>query len=204
MKKTILTTLVALMLMSAVSVAQVSTPGLPFSVYAGGALSLPSSPEGFRDGWKFGYHGMLGVGFNVAPRIQMIGKFEYHKFQSDLDTFGGSTVDGGGFNSIMFGVDGRLNLGAPIVPIKPYALGGIGIASVSFDEYTSSDPLIASSLNSGVSTEKFSKFYFNFGAGVEFTLAPKASMFVQARYVNVATDGGSTGYIPVTLGLKLF
>ena len=204
MKKTILTALVALLIMSAVSVAQVSTPGLPFSVYAGGALSLPSSPEGFRDGWKFGYHGMIGAGFNVAPRIQVIGKVEYHKFQSDLDTFGGSSVDGGGIKSIMFGVDGRLNLGAPVIPIKPYAIGGIGMASVTAEEYESTDPLIASSLNSGVDTETQSKVYYNFGAGVEFTLAPKASLFVQARYVNIATDGSSTGFIPVTVGLKLF
>ena len=204
MKKIVITTLAALLVLSAVSVAQVSTPGLPFSVYAGGALSLPNAPEGFRDGWKFGYHGSLGVGFNVAPRVQMIGKVEYHKFQSDLDTFGGSSVDGGGIKSVMFGVDGRLNLGAPIVPIKPYAIGGVGIASVSQDEYTSSDPMVASSLNSGSSSETQSKVYFNFGAGVEFTLAPKASLFVQARYVNIATDGASTGFIPVTVGLKLF
>lgn len=204
MKKTILTALVALVLMSAVSVAQVSTPGLPFSVYAGGALSLPSAPEGFRDGWKFGYHGMIGAGFNVAPRIQMIGKIEYHKFQSDLDTFGGSSVDGGGIKTLLFGVDGRINLGAPIVPIKPFAVGGIGMASVSQDEYSSTDPMVASSLNSGSSTETVSKVYFNFGAGVEFSLAPKASLFVQARYVNIATDGSSTGFIPVTVGLKLF
>jgi opacity protein-like surface antigen len=204
MKKIILTALVALFLMSAVSMAQVSTPGLPFSVYAGGALSLPSSPSSFSDGWKMGYHGMLGVGFNVAPRVQIIPKLEYHKFGSDLSSYAGPLLDGGGFKSLMFGADARLNLGAPVLPIKPYALGGIGMANVSYDDFTSSDPLVQAALNSGINGASTTQFYFNIGAGAEFTLAPKASLFVQARYVSISGDGGSVGYIPLTVGLKLF
>lgn len=202
MKKLILT-LIALLVMSAVSMAQIGTPGSPVSWYAGGALSLPTSPEGFTDGWNLGFHGMVGAGFNVAPKVQMIGKIEYHKFGANVDALG-SDVEGGGINTWMFGVDGKLNLGAPVVPIKPYALGGLGIASLKFSEYTSSDSALATSLNSGGTDESISKVYFNFGGGVEFNLGPKTSWFVQARYVSVATEGSATTFIPLTLGLKFF
>jgi len=201
MKKLFLT-LIALLLMSAVSMAQVGTPSSPVSWYAGAALSLPTAPEGFTDGWKLGYHGMVGAGFNVAPKIQMIGKIEYHKFGTDGSSFG-SNVEGGSLNTWMFGVDGKLNLGAPVVPVKPYAIGGLGIASVKISEFTSTDSSLQASLNSGTG-ESQSKVYFNFGGGVEFNLGPKTSWFVQARYVSISTDGSATSFIPLTLGLKFF
>ncbi len=197
-------TLAVLMLLSAVSMAQVGAPSSPFSFYGGGAISKPTSPSGFSDGWKLGYHWMVGVGYNVAPRLQLIGKLENHNFRSSVETSGGSTVDGGAFKSLMYGVDGRLNLGAPLVPLKPYALGGIGMATFKNEQYTSPNPSIATALNTGVSTETFSKAYFNLGGGVEFAMGPKTSLFVQARYVSIASQGGATTFIPVTLGLKLF
>ena len=202
-------TLAVLLIMSAVSMAQVGTPSSPLSFYAGGALSMPTSPAGFSDGWKLGMHGMIGAGKNVSPRLQMIGKLEYHKFSADAAAttanFGSPNVDGGAISTWMYGVDGRINLGAPVVPIKPFALVGLGIANLSFNEYTTTD----TSLSSAVATANtgaisMSKVYFNVGGGVEFAMGPKTSFFVQARYVSIATEGGSTTFIPVTLGLKLF
>jgi len=196
-------TLAVLMILSAVSMAQVGTPSSPLTFYAGGALSMPTSPQGFSDGWKLGMHGMVGAGKNVSPRMQLVGKIEYHKFSADVAAIA-PNVEGGAINTWMYGVDGRLNLGAPVVPIKPYALGGIGIANLSFNEYTTTDTALSTALNSTVSTESISKVYFNFGGGVEFAMGPKTSLFVQARYVSIATEGGSTAFIPVTLGLKIF
>lgn len=203
MKKLFLT-LIALLVMSAVSMAQVGRPGSPVSWYAGAALSMPTSPQGFTDGWKLGLHGMVGAGFNVAPKIQMVGKIEYHKFGYDFDAANISNAEGGGINTWMFGVDGKMNLGAPAVPMKPYVLGGLGIASLKFNEYTSTDTALATSLNSGTTGETMSKVYFNFGGGVEFPMGPKTCFFVQARYVSIATEGSSTAFIPLTVGLKFF
>jgi hypothetical protein len=203
MKKLILT-LIALLVLSAVSMAQVGTPSSPVSWYAGAFLSMPTGPDGFSDGWKLGYHGMVGAGLNVAPKLQMIGKIEYHKFGFDFDGNSISNAEGGGINTWMFGVDGKLNLGAPVVPVKPYVIGGLGIASMKFNDYTSTDTALATSLNSGAAGETFSKVYFNFGGGAEFNLGPKTSWFLQARYVSVATEGGATTYIPLTVGLKFF
>ncbi len=196
-------TLAVLMILSAASMAQVGAPSSPLTFYAGGALSLPTSPAGFSDGWKLGMHGMLGAGKNVSPRLQLIGKIEYHKFSANLDLIA-PNVDGGAINTWMYGVDGRVNLGAPVVPIKPYGLVGIGIANLSFNQYETSDTALSTALNSTVSTESISKVYFNFGGGLEFAMGPKTSFFVQARYVSIGTEGGSTGFIPITLGLKIF
>ena len=201
-------TIAVLMILSAVSMAQVGTPSSPLTFYAGGALSMPTSPAGFSDGWKLGMHGMIGAGKNVSPRLQMVGKIEYHKFSADeaaTTASIGPNVDGGGINTWMYGVDGRLNMGAPVVPIKPYILGGIGIANLSYNEYSTTDTSLSSAVaTANTSAVSFSDLYFNLGGGVEFAMGPKTSFFVQARYVSIATEGGSTAFIPVTLGLKIF
>jgi len=59
-------------------------------------------------------------------------------------------------------------------------------------------------LNTAIPSETVTKFYYNFGAGVEFAAGPKISLFAQARYVSIATEGQSTQYIPISFGIKLF
>ena len=66
--KKVLLTVVAVLVMSSLAMAQL--PSSPVSFYGGGALSVPSSPSGFSDGWKTGYHGFAGVGFSVAPKMK--------------------------------------------------------------------------------------------------------------------------------------
>ena len=60
-----------------------ATAPVPFSIYAGGAVSVPSSPDGFKDGFNTGYHGMIGAGYKALPLLQIVGKVEYHNFGFD-------------------------------------------------------------------------------------------------------------------------
>ena len=195
--KKLLLTLGILVLFALSASAQIPTP---FSFYAGGALSVPSSPEGFSDGWKTGYHGMAGVGYKMSPKFQLVGKLEYHNFSADVSNY--PDLDGGNAKIMMYGVDGRFSLGLPMTPIKPFFFGGGGIAHVEWDEFTGTN-LITSTLNSYL-PEAENKFYYNAGAGVEFAFGPTMNFFVQGRYVSVATEGEKMSYIPITLGLKFF
>ena len=197
MKKTLLT-IVALFIFSSLAMAQI--PSSPISFYGGGALSVPSAPSGFSDGWKTGYHGFAGVGFSVAPKMKIVGKVEYHSFASD---FGLTNLDGVAMKVLMFGPEAQLSLGAPMVPIKPFLSAGVGMASVSFADFTGTDPLVAA-LNTANSGASSTNFFYSIGGGLEFSVGPTASLFVQARYASISGDGGSTSFLPISVGLKIF
>ena len=197
MKKMILC-VAALMALSPFASAQ---SGVPFSLYGGGLLSIPNSPDGFKDSYKNGYHLMLGIGLKTMPMMQLVGKAEYHRFGANYS--GMSGLADGGENIALYGVDLRFSPGAPAIPFRPFVFGGGGLASVRYNQFTGSDPLATAVANAGLPTDE-SKFFYNFGGGLEVKFAPMVSLFAQVRYVNVSTEGQKTSFIPITVGLKIF
>ena len=155
----------------------------------------------FKNGW----HGSLGVGFNVSPMLELVGKLEYHTFKFDFDAsevF--STGYSGGTNKMwMFGGDLKFSPSLPALPVSPYVLGGLGIANTKQSELDGPTSLALDLLNEVIS-ESQTKLYWNMGAGFALKTGPTFSLFAQARYVNIASDGGSSAFIPVTVGLKFF
>ena len=199
MKK--LMAILAILLAFSVSAAA-QVPSSPVSFYAGGALSIPSGPDSFKAMYKNGYHGMAGIGFDVSPMFELIGKLEYHTFQVDFaETM--SDFSGGTNKMWMYGADVKMSPSLPALPIKPYALVGVGMASISMTEFSGPTSLSLSILNSAIS-ESQTKMYWNIGVGAGLMNTPVLSLFVQARYVNVATDGESSQFIPITIGAKFF
>jgi opacity protein-like surface antigen len=174
---------------------------VPFSVYAGGLISIPNSPSEFKDAYKNGFHGMVGLGMKVAPMTQFVGKVEVHKFSYDLSSFSG--VQNGAQSVWLFGGDLRIAPGAPAAPFRPFVLVGAGLAKVTYGEFIGTDPLATAFLNAQNPGNQ-NKLYYNFGAGLEFKFAPMMNFFVQGRYVSIKTDGGSSSFIPITMGLKIF
>ena len=100
------------------------------------------------------------------------------------------------------GPDGRFSIGMPAAPLRPYVLGGLGIANIKQSELEGPS-LITSVLNQYIAEDQ-NKLYFNLGGGVDLTTGPAWSLFAQVRYVSIATEGESSSFIPVTLGLKFF
>jgi opacity protein-like surface antigen len=191
--------LMSLMAISAFASAQVSPP---ISLHVGGAVSIPSSPEAFSEMYKMGFHGWGGVGYKFMPNFQVVGKVEFHRFNLDTGPYG-DLVSGGHNNMLMFGADGRMAFGLPAAPIKPFVLAGAGLARMSMSELSSSDPILAAALNE-FQPEATTNVYFNIGAGVELATAPTFSLFAQVRYVSIATEGQSSSFIPISVGLKFF
>lgn len=196
--KKVLLTVAAVLVMSSLAMAQL--PSSPVSFYGGGALSVPSGPSSFTDSWKTGYHGFVGVGFSVAPKVKVVGKVEYHNFASD---FGVTNLDGGNYKILMFGPEAHLSLGAPMVPIQPFLTAGAGMANIKLGDFTGTDPLVAA-LNTSIAGASSTNFYYSIGGGLEFSIGPTASLFVQARYATITGDGGSTSFMPISVGLKIF
>jgi len=199
--KKILAILAILLTFGAVASAQV--PSSPVSLYVGGALSIPTAPESFTTSFKYGYHGSLGVGFDINPLFELIGKVEYHTFSFDFDQAGITDYSGGTNKMWMFGADAKFSPSVPAMPVKPYFLGGFGMANIKQSEFEGPTSLALSVLNAFIPEDQ-TKFYWNMGAGFGLLSSPAFSLFAQARYVSIATDGEASSFIPVTIGLKFF
>ncbi len=185
MKKIALLTAM-LVVIAASAFAQV--PSKPFSIYVGGGLSFPVSPDStFKTLYKTGYHGLVGLGFGTMPIMQFVAKAELHSFSADASDLGNFTV-------LMFGADVRFAFGVPAAPIKPFVLGGGGLAHVKVGESTIGSITIPSASEN--------KFYYNIGGGVEFNAGSTLKLFVQARYVGFKADEENYAFIPVSVGLK--
>lgn len=194
--------LLALIAMSSLSAAQVPNP---ISLHVGGAISIPSSPQAFADAYKTGFHGWGGIGYKFMPNFQAIGKIEYHRFALDIDSdplLADQGVTGGHNNMFMYGADGRFTFNLPQAPIKPFVLGGLGFARMSMSDLEGSSSLVASF--NDYKPEAQTEMYYNIGAGIEMKAGPMWNLFLQVRYVSVATEGEASSFIPISLGIKFF
>lgn len=182
MKKTLL--IVAVMLVFACG-AFAQAPAKPIDIFLGGGIGFPSSPSMFSDGWKMGFHGLGGIDFNL-PMLKVTGKAEYHTFPFD---WGSSDGSGFALNALMIGADVKYAFGVPAAPAKPFVMGGLGMANVTFSDATSGDVTIT--------FDSETKLYFEIGGGVEFN-----KFFAMIRYVNISTSGEATAFIPISVGVK--
>jgi len=198
--KKILTILAILLAFGAVASAQ--TPSMPVSIYAGGALSIPTGPDYFKTAFKNGFHGSLGIGYDVNPMFELVGKVEYHAFKFDFDQ-AYSDYSGGTNKMWMFGGDVKFSPSLPAMPVKPYLLGGLGFANIKQSEFKGPTSLALSILNSAIYDDQ-TKLYWNMGAGFTLMASPVFSLYAQARYVNIATEGDTSSFIPITVGVKFF
>lgn len=180
-------------------------PSKPFNIYAGGGLTITSSPQSFKDRYKLGYHFSGGLGIKVAPFTQVIGKVEYHSIVRDwqdirtLDYISDNSISGGTRQIWLFGLDARIGADAPMVPIKPFIIGGVGLAYSCETDITTSLPV------SQISSQLYdsqTKFYLNVGGGLDFSAGPIFTMFIEGRYLNIQQDGDNLILIPISLGVK--
>ncbi|UCD64946.1 MAG: outer membrane beta-barrel protein [Candidatus Zixiibacteriota bacterium] len=170
----------------------------PFDLYLGGGLSFGSAPQEFTDFHKEGYHLAAAIGFNAMPLLQVVGRVEYHSFSKDLDEFMPDVDDltGGTRRLLMFGVEGRLKAGIPTAPIRPYLLGGIGLARLSESDFKTAAFIILDEY------EDETDFFFHAGGGLEFKAMVMFNLFVEGRYVNIKQTGDNLVFIPISVGLK--
>ena len=213
MKKLSLILIVLLFGIVAATSAQVpGVPSKPFSVYLDAGLNATSSPTWFKDYHKLGYHAEAGIGFKAFPFIEIVGKAGIQVMAKDWSLIPNSPLDGGNVKILTFGLDARASVGAPLAPIKPFVLAGIGLAKISEDDITSSDILyseIPSIYNNQLADK--TKLYYNIGGGIEFGGGP-IKFFIQARYMgfkverintpNAGEEDNNIKYIPISFGIK--
>ncbi|HSK17745.1 MAG TPA: outer membrane beta-barrel protein [Longimicrobiales bacterium] len=128
-----------------------------------------------------GYHAKVAAAFSL-PMLPigleadaMWTQFNY----SDVDD-ASSRILSGTLNAV-------INLPTP--GITPYIIGGVGF-------YNGKDDI------PGLDTESETELGVNVGAGVRLGLVGLGGVFAEARLHNIFTEGESTRFIPVSLGIR--
>lgn len=184
--------------------------------HAGISIAMFPKPadEYYGFGWGFGAHGDVNLMKNLGLRLN----FDYHMFASDKGAFKftdeatgapvtGVTVEGANASIIGITVNGLGKL--PLGTVTPYGLLGFGIHMLSVSDMELSYQGQSQTVKMD-DTE--TKFGINFGAGAEFAISKKVTLFGEVKYVLIfsseETDpqtgqktGGTTGHLPITFGV---
>lgn len=73
--------------------------------------------------------------------------------------------------------------------VTPYLLGGLGLVN-------------GKTTGTGSALGSSTKPAFNAGAGLTLWLSRRIWVFVEGRYVSVQTEGSSTNFVPLTVGIR--
>jgi len=175
-------------------------------VYLGGGLGMPLSPSAFSDYWKMGYGFGGGVGIQINPSIELIGKVFYNTFPFDADKIlegtTGITIDGFDLKFLEFGVDFKYLLMAnqPEAKFKPFMIVGVGMTNIKISDLTISGGGESYTFPLGEISE--TKPSLGGGAGFDYMFSPKAGIWMDVRVHVVMTEGDSFTYLPVRAGVK--
>jgi opacity protein-like surface antigen len=152
---------------------------------AGGGVTIPTGD--FKSAAKLGWIGQAHIGYGLASGLGIRGEFLYgqNSAKSGLCPSGVSckTKLAGGLGSLSYDFSGAGS-------VKPYVLGSVGVFNVKAE---ASGP-------GGSASVSETKVAFGGGAGLKFKAGTNSSVYLESRYVSVSTSGGSTGFIPITLG----
>ena len=160
----------------------------PVTFGVGGGVNVPLGD--FSDGVKMGFQGTALVEFapaNLPVGFRVDGTYQQNKFSDDL----AAGVNGDGkFQNIYGTADVVYTFKtAESSMFHPYLIAGGGVynGKAKFD--------------SDIDTESSTKFGVNGGAGFDYA-AGSATIFLEARFHNVFTEGSNTTFVPITVGVK--
>jgi hypothetical protein len=155
----------------------------PAQFSLGGSLGIPLGD--FDDAAKMGFHGLAAVGFTPATMpvgFQIDGNFA--QFSTEADDVNVRNLFATGNVVYKFAT-------AETSTLRPYLIGGLGVYNLK----ETGDGVIGD-------PESVTELGLNAGAGFNMA-AGGASLFVEGRFHNVFTDGSSTQFIPLTVGIRL-
>ena len=160
-----------------VGVGSLSAQNITFGV-AGGLL-MPMGDYNTVDKPGFIVGAGVRIPIGTAPvAVRIEGTYS----QTSHDGIDGKSKIMGGMASLVYAFQAGGS-------VTPYVLGGIGFYNLK---------VTVPSASVDTST---SKIGFGGGAGLRFPMG-SASLFVEARYMNIATSGGSTAFVPIIAGVS--
>lgn len=153
------------------------TEGIRWGLGAG--LTLPMG--NYSTGDKLGFHG-LGL-VQLPLRNTPI----HLRFDLMFSTTSHKNSVSGSTRLIGADADAVYHIGDRTQTTRPYILGGLGLYNV----HVSAGGFSGSNTNVAI----------NLGGGILFGIGATTHAFLEARYIDVFTSGGSTAFIPITFGL---
>ncbi|MFQ5607527.1 MAG: outer membrane beta-barrel protein [Candidatus Zixiibacteriota bacterium] len=167
-----------------------SAPRLAPKVYIGGGYAHISNPDAVDTLFTPSFSFLIGVGLPISTGFEIMARYQRHDFgQEDrLDALGFKDPN---LRISTLGIDVKWPLAPPFSPAKPYVMLGAG----RFNFKTDMTAQIAGTDENGL--------YFNVGGGLDVTLGPTFSVFVEGKYTIINTSNESTGITPVILGIRI-
>jgi|WetSurMetagenome_2_1015567.scaffolds.fasta_scaffold01629_2 opacity protein-like surface antigen len=180
-------------------------PSVGFGVHGNYASLSIAGP--LKDAYGPGYGGGAHLDVHFAMLALRVSG-DYISFSPDNDKYHqalvgllgtaaqGFKIDGGGI-SIW---SGNVNLKTAFLPLPiltPYITGGIGLASIGVGDATVTLNGVPQGNIPGVKGE--TKTSFNLGAGVDLKVG--ITLFIEAKYTWILTEGETSTYIPISAGI---
>lgn len=201
MKKSLFLALLVL----AVSTSLAQMPSVGFGVH--GNFGSINVAEPMKSVYGAGYGGGAHLDIRFAMlSLRVSGDYitfapDNGKYQEALAKLTGSAasmfgIQGGRINII----SGNVNLKSAILPLPlltPYITGGIGLANIAVDEAKITMNGVPQGSIAGVKGE--TKTAFNLGAGVDLKVG--ITLFIEAKYTWILTEGETSTYIPISVGV---
>lgn len=150
------------------------------SIYLDAGISMPMSPDGFKDNFGNGFGGGAGLGYMFTPSVEGVAMFDYSTFSADL-----SGVDDATFTEFTGNVKYIFGAANAASKFKPFLTVGIGMTSIDFGGTSESNMVLLG------------------GGGVDMWVSPKVAIFGEVKYATVSSDPESTGYLPIRVGAKI-
>jgi opacity protein-like surface antigen len=157
-----------------------------FMISVGAGLSVPMSESSFTDAYNLGFNVHGSMTFPLSNNISARGDLQYNNFPWDEN----SPNIGGSFKVTTIKADIIVGGQTPS-NLSPYGLVGAGLYLLS-SSVTQNNVTISSSTT---------EFGMGLGGGVNFGVSSKASIYVEAQYNFIFSDGGAKGYLPVKAGV---
>lgn len=169
--------------------------------YAGGGMSMPLGPTAYKDFWKMGISFGGGIGIQINPKVEIIGRVFYTTNSFNEDEIPSTiTLDGGKLKFLAFGVDGKYMFAKSEsgTGFVPYFITGVGMTNAKLEETTVSGGGYIFPFPEVSET----KMALNIGAGFDYMFSPKAGLWLDGRLEMVMTEGDSFVMLPFRAGLK--
>jgi opacity protein-like surface antigen len=162
-----------------------------------------SLADAYGPGWGGGAHlevGLMGLSLRLSG--------DYLKYPLDQGRFRDSvsgvlgvapdqiSIEGGGLGVTSFSANAKVAV-MPLPLVRPYVTGGAGLAWLSMDETKTS--ITGRRVGTFPAARQDGRRSYNLGAGADLDFG--VTLFLEARYVWVLTEGEKSTYVPVALGV---
>jgi hypothetical protein len=171
-------------------------------------MSKPFSPTDFRNQWRSGFNLGAGVGFQLAPKIEIEAEFLVHQMQLDDNAYLSNVTSSDDlYSAVTGGTTTIVDLSANfkyLVPspsdnqITPYLLGVVGIA----DQITSKKDVTTQDLNYTEARESTVAPMAGLGLGFEIALSDNTSLVIEGSFHFLFAQE-TTIYFPFKFGIVL-